>query len=323
MKKKVGYTIKANDLNVPVDMKMSRLSTPQQISAYIKKVLKANDTENYETDVLEVKEVIRNQPGVRLGLRGLLINGQSDPGLVIPENANVTTVPLIGEHVVVVEREGVVYFTKIINRKGSVNENSIPGVVGTYDTTTQYGKNFKRTKVKPIEIGEGCILYEGRFGEAIHFDGNNNTPTIKISTQNKDTDKNIYRKEKIDDRNTSSIYLTSEGDTIEGKKVLIKSNGIFISGRSEVRINAPNVKLGSKDAEQSVIRGEDLVDFLDDMLSDINSAFNKALTAVTPGGVVVSGGAPAIPIFATSIATLQLKLQNPTLKFKSKTVKTV
>jgi DNA-binding phage protein len=323
MEKKVGYTIKANDLNVPVDMKMSRLSTPQQISAYLKKVLKGNETQNFETDVLEVKEVIRNQPGVRLGVRGLLINGQSDPGLVIPENINSTAVPLIGEHVVVVEREGVVYYTKIVNRKGSVNENSIPGVVGDYDPTTQYGKEFKRTEVKPIKIKETSILREGRFGEVIHFDGSNNTPTIKISTQNKDATKEPYREENIDDMNTSSIYLMSEGDTIEGKKVLIQSNGIFIKGRKEIKIDAPNVKLGSKDADQSVIKGEDLVDFLNDMLTDINTAFNKAMTAITPGGVVVTGGGAAIPIFATDILALQTKLATESTKFKSKIVKTI
>lgn len=319
MEKKVGYTIKANDLSVPVDMKMSRLSTPQQISAYLKKVLKGNETQNFETDVLEVKEVIRNQPGVRLGVRGLLINGKSDPGLVIPENINSTAVPLIGEHVVVVEREGVVYYTKIVNRKGSVNENSIPGVVGDYDPTTQYGKNFKRTEVKPIKMKETSILREGRFGEAIHFDGSNNEPTIKISTQNKSTTKEMYREENPDDRNTSSIYLTSEGDDIEGKKVLIQSNGIFITGRSEVKINAPNlsvvkdeVKLGSiQDVSlQPVIRGDDLVKFLESMLSQLSTAAN-AFTTDKPGGTALQG----------AITALKAQLNLSTMK--SKTVKTV
>jgi len=293
MEKKVGYTIKANDLGVPVDMKMSRLSTPQQISAYLKKVLKGNETQNFETDVLEVKEVIRNQPGVRLGVRGLLINGKSDPGLVIPENINSTAVPLIGEHVVVVEREGVVYYTKIVNRKGSVNENSIPGVVGDYDSTTQYGKNFKRTEVKPIKMKETSILREGRFGEAIHFDGSNNEPTIKISTQNKSTTEEMYREENPDDRNTSSIYLTSEGDDIEGKKVLIQSNGIFITGRSEVKINAPNlsvikdeVKLGSKEADQSLVLGEELVTVLETLISGLTNAANAFTTEKAAGTAI-------------------------------------
>ena len=43
---------------------------------------------------------------------------------------------------------------------------------------------------------------------------------------------------------TSSIYLISrgmrdkfDGEQIEGKKVLIQSDGIFIKGRQEVKIN--------------------------------------------------------------------------------------
>ena len=324
MEKKVGYTIKANDLSVPVDMKMSRLSTPQQISAYLKKVLKGNETQNFETDVLEVKEVLRNQPGVRLGVRGLLINGKSDPGLVIPENINSTAVPLIGEHVVVVEREGVVYYTKIVNRKGSVNENSIPGVVGDYDPTTQYGKNFKRTEVKPIKMKETSILREGRFGEAIHFDGSNNEPTIKISTQNKSTTKEMYREENPDDRNTSSIYLTSEGDDIEGKKVLIQSDGIFIKGREEVKINAPNlsvikdeVKLGSKDAKQPVVLGNDLKEFLTDFVTEL-----LTLAPAIGGSGTNAGAATAGTQLTTKMTDLLTKLNTPK-KMLSNKVKTI
>ena len=333
---KVGYAVKANDgLDVPADMKMSRLPTPQQLSSYIKKVTQFSETEYHDTDVLEVKEVIRNRPNIRLGVRGLLINGKGDPGLVVPINLNTTSVPVVGEHVVVVEREGVVYYTDIINRKNSLNENSIPGVVGNYDSTTQYGKNFERKKVKPIDIGEGCITFEGRFGQTLHFDGHENTPKIKISTHVDDSDGN-YRKESIDS-DDSSIYLLSrgmrdkfDGGTIEGKKVLIQSDGIFIKGRQEVKINAPNLsvnenetKLGSRDAEQSVIKGDDLVDFLNDMLTDINSAFNQAMSAITPGGVTATGGAPAIPIFAGQIVKLQTKLLTESNKFKSKIVKTI
>ena len=305
--KKIGYTIPSNNLNVPINTKMSRLSTPDQIGSYIKKIVNSSEKENYETDVLEVKSVIRNQPGVRLGVRGILLNGKSDPGLVIPENINSTAVPLVGEHVVVVEREGISYFTNIVNRKNSMNENSIPGVVGDYNQTTQYGKAFLRTEIKPIELKESSILREGRFGEAIHFDGSNNEPTIKISTQNKSTTEEPYRKENPDDRNTSSIYLTSESDD-EGKKVLIQSNGIFITGRNEVRIkasedlkiNSPNLivngnetKLGSEGAEQPIIRGDDLVQFLESMLSQLSTAAN-AFTTDKPGGTALQGAMTAL-----------------------------
>ena len=325
-KSKIGYFKKENHLDVPVDMKMGRVPRPQDISYYAKQNNKASKVEYHESDRLEVKQVIRNKPGIRLAIRGLLINKQvdKDPGLVLPQNANSTDVPLIGEHVNVVERDGIVYFTTIVNRKGSLNENSIPGVVGEYTPNTKYGKNFKRTEVKPIKLKESSILREGRFGEAIHFDGSNNEPTIKISTQNKSTTEEPYREENPDDRNTSSIYLTSGGDD-EGKKVLIQSDGIFIKGREEVRIkvsnelkiNSPNLfvngnetKLGSEDAKQPIIRGDDLVQFLESMLSQLSTAAN-AFTTDKPGGT------------ALQAAMTALKGQLNLSTMKSKTVKTV
>ena len=66
-----------------------------------------------------------------------------------------------------------------------------------------------------------------------------------------------------------------------------------------------------------------MVDFLNDMLTDINSAFNQAMTAITPGGVIVTGGGAAIPVFAGQIVKLQTKLLTESNKFKSKIVKTI
>tara|TARA_R100001163_G_C5037412_1_gene176322 strand:- start:86 stop:1093 length:1008 start_codon:yes stop_codon:yes gene_type:complete len=330
---KIGYSKKVNPtLDVPVDFGMSRVATAQQISSYMKNYSKAIQTEYHETDTLVVTKVTRNQPGVRLSVDGDLINGKSKISGVVPINPNTIHVPLIGEHLTVVEREGVPHFTDVVNRKGSLNENSIPGVVGGYDSNTQYGKNFKRTKVTPIEIGEGCIVREGRFGQSIHFDGHNNVPTIKISNSIYTGDKE-YRPERIDD-DDSSIYFTSkglpgnnpfDGEKVEGKKVLIQSDGIFIKGREEVRIkaieelkiNSPNLvvngnetKLGSEDAKQPIIRGDDLVQFLESMLSQLSTAAN-AFTTDKPGGTALQ----------TAMTALKTQLNLSTMK--SKKVKTV
>ena len=119
-----------------------------------------------------------------------------------------------------------------------VNENSIPGASGTYTENTKFGDKFERKKVKPIEIGEGCITYEGRFGQTLHFDGHDNTPKIKISTHVDDSGGD-FRKEEID-VDDSSIYVLSrgmrdnfDGQSVSGKKVLIQSDGIFIKGRTK------------------------------------------------------------------------------------------
>ena len=329
---KIGYSKKVNPtLDVPVDFGMSRVATAQQISSYMKNYSKAIQTEYHETDTLVVTKVTRNQPGVRLSVDGDLINGKSKISGVVPINPNTTHVPLIGEHLTVVEREGVPHFTDVVNRKGSLNENSIPGVVGEYDSNTQYGKNFKRTKVTPIEIGEGCIVREGRFGQSIHFDGHNNVPTIKISNSIYTGDKE-YRPERIDD-DDSSIYFTSkglpgnnpfDGEKVEGKKVLIQSDGIFIKGREEVKINAPNlsviddeVKLGSRDASQPVVLGDDLKEFLTDFVTDLLSLAPAIAGSGNSGGAATAGTQ-----LTTKMTGLLQKLNTPN-KMLSNKVKTI
>jgi hypothetical protein len=330
----MAYREKRN-IDQTTSIPLSRLATPSEISSYIKRLITASQYDYHESEAVEVQSVALNEVNNRGSISGTFLNSGTFLENVKPLFGNMTTIPVIGEHVVVTEFNGQHYYSTIINRKGSPNENSIPGASGTYIENTKYGKTFERKKVKQIEIGEGCITFDGRFGQTLHFDGHDNTPKIKISTHVDESDGD-FRKEKIDG-DDSSIYLLSrgmkdkfDGNTIEGKKVLIQSDGIFIKGRQEVKINAPNLsvnenetKLGSRDAEQSVIKGDDLVDFLNDMLTDINSAFNQAMSAITPGGVTATGGAPAIPIFAGQIVKLQTKLLTESSKFKSKIVKTI
>ena len=300
----------------------SGLATWPKITSWVKQIFRANTFEFYELEAFEVEQVNLNDASI--SGRFIRPDGES-LNSVSQLRPNITQIPVVGEHVIVGEYNGQFYYSHIINRRSSKNENTFSS------TSSKMGKRFERRNVVPISINEGSIIFEGRYGNSVHFDrGRDFSPQILLRV-NKDFN-NINNSVREDiDTDDASIYLTSDGlssikfdnQIVEGKKVLIKSNGIFISGRDEVRINAPNVKLGSKDADQSVIKGEDLVDFLNDMLTDINTAFNKAMTAITPGGVVVTGGGAAIPIFATDILALQTKLATESTKFKSKIVKTV
>ena len=227
----------SSGLEVPSDMKLSRLSTPSQISSYIKKLIKATQYDYRESEALEVSEVLLNDPENRDSIRGTFIVSGEDPGIVKSLIPHITAVPVVGEHIVCVEYNGQHYYTSIINRKSSINENAISGVSTNFGDNVKFGKDFERKKVKPLRIGEGCILYEGRFGQSIHLDGHQNKPTIKISTHVDDTPGG-FRGEDIDN-DDASIYLVSngvsgsfDGQDVKGKKVLIKSDGIFISGRT-------------------------------------------------------------------------------------------
>ena len=324
----MAYREKRN-IDQTTSIPLSRLATPSEISSYIKRLITASQYDYHETEAMEVQSVTLNEVNNRGSISGTFLNSGNFLENVKPLFGNMTTIPVIGEHVVVTEFNGQQYYSTIINRKGSPNENSIPGASGTYIENTKYGKTFERKKVKPIEIGEGCITFDGRFGQTLHFDGHDNTPKIKISTHVDESDGD-FRKENIDN-DDASIYLTSrgmrdtfDGETIEGKKVLIQSDGIFIKGREEVKINAPNlsviddeVKLGSRDASQPVVLGDDLKEFLTDFVTDLLSL------APAIAGSGNSGGAATAGTQLTTKMTGLLKKLNTPNKMLSNKVKTI
>ena len=290
---------------------LGRLARPSEISSYIKKLIKASQYDYHESEAFEVKQVILNQPLNRGSIRGTFINNPNqEVDIVKPLMPNIVAVPVIGEHVVVIEYNGQHYYTSIINRKGSTNENSIPGASGDYIKNTKYGEKFKRKKVKPLEIGEGCILYEGRFGQSIHFDGHDNVPSIKIRT-NIDESDGEFTTENIDE-DDSSIYLTSdglrgksfEGQKIEGKNILIKSDSIFIKG--------DDIRLGSRvdNNLQPVVKGDELVEFLDTLLSKLQLVAPK-----------ITGPSSAAGVELTKVVS-ELKVQLKKKTILSNTVKT-
>ena len=266
---------------------LGRLARPSEISSYIKKLIKASQYDYHESEAFVVEDVILNEPLNRGSVRGTFINNPNqEVDIVKPLMPNIVAVPVIGEHVVVIEYNGQHYYTSIINRKGSTNENSIPGAGGGYTENTKYGKTFERRNVKPLEIGEGCILYEGRFGQSIHFDGHNNVPSIKIRT-NIDESDGEFTTENIDE-DDSSIYLTSdglrgksfEGQKIEGKNILIKSDSIFIKG--------DDIRLGSRvyNNLQPVVKGDELVKVLDAIVQAISDGANAFTTEKAAGTLI-------------------------------------
>ena len=110
-----------------------------------------------------------------------------------------------------------------------------------------------------------------------------------------------------------------DGEQIEGKKVLIQSDGIFIKGRQEVKINAPNlsvikdeVKLGSRDATQAVVLGDELKKILE----DIASVLKLLPVAIDNTQSPLSAKDPQM---VSKIAGLTLKINN----MLSKKVKTI
>ena len=252
------------------------------INSMVKQLINTSQYDYHESEAFEVEEVILNEPGLRGSVRGTFINNPNQEilgGVVKPLMPNILSVPVIGEHVVVVEYNGQHYYTSIINRKGSPNENSIPGTAKPFEKNTTYGKTFERKQVKQIEIGEGCILYQGRFGQSIHFDGHNNVPSIKIRTNIDESDGNLTT-ESID-TDDSSIYLLSDG--LRGQKF--------------------DIRLGTavETDLQPVVKGDDLLELFEDLISALE---NATFIGVAPG----SPTTPAVNV--AQFTNLRTKLKN-------------
>ena len=268
-----------------------------RISSFVKQLINASQYDYHESEAFEVDEVILNAPSTlaiggalknRGCVKGTFINNPNQPILgdvVKPLMPNILQVPLVGEHVVVIEYNGQHYYTSIINRKGSVNENSIPGAAGNYKKNTKFGEKFERKDVKPLEISEGCILFEGRFGQSIHFGNNKQKPIIKIVAGHRGTTENI-------NKDDSSIHLFGAEDDsdIESKKIKIKSNDIFITGKRKIELTADEIVINGKSGNTikmgdprapmiPTVRGDVMLKFQSDILT-LLSDFQQVLILI-------------------------------------------
>jgi len=270
--------------------------TYSKISSMVKQIINASQYDYHESESFEVTEVILNESGLRGAVRGSFINNPDQEilgGVVKPLMPNILQVPVVGEHVVVVEYNGQHFYTSIINRKGSVNENSIPGASGVYEKNTKYGETFERKDVQPISINEGDIVFEGRYAQSIKFGSNKQKPQIKIVAGHRGVTENI-------DNDDSSIYLYGalNNSDIEDKKIQIKSNSIFIKG-SDIRLGT-----AIETDLQPVAKGDTVKEILDDIVDVLSQVLPIAIdNTQTP----ISTKNPAL---LTKINSLKTKTKN-------------
>ena len=228
-----------------------------RISSMVKRIINASQYDYHESEAFEVQDVIkattrgadRFEGGAYGAVRGTFINNPHQEILgevVLPLMPNITNIPLVGEHVVVTEYNGQHYYTSIINRKNSPNENAISGASGIYEKNTKFGETFEKSKkISRITVNEGDIVYEGRFGNSIKLGSNpkNQSPNIRIRAgQDKQFDDvNLLAKENIN-KDGSSIYLSTDETisiynpnfptkTVNGNSIVINSDKLFFNGR--------------------------------------------------------------------------------------------
>ena len=252
---------------------LNRLATPTQISSYIKRIINASQYDYHETEAFEVDKVIMNETQNHGAVMGNFINNPKQEikgGVVLPLMPNISMIPLKGEHVVVVEYNGQHYYTGIINRTNSVNENALPGTSDTYKQNTKYGNTFERKDIRRVHVCEGEIVYEGRFGNSIKLGCNhkNNTPNIRIRAGQQPTSGSIGNviKENINE-DKSSIYLsTNETIELDGLSTSggrsfgeesIKGNSIVMNS-DKLFFNAKNGNVNVRASKDLILQGDEV-----------------------------------------------------------------
>ena len=296
---------KKNKSDLTTTNPLGRLPTGRAIGAYIKSIINNSLYDFHEWEALRVTKVFTDRTSdLRGAVTGQFViepNQDILGGVVRPFFGNgILQVPVAGEHVGVVEFNGRHYYIGTINQKGQIRENTLvdkpyplPNLKFSEDDT------FKRKEISPINITEGSTLYEGRFGQSIHFDRNkdNDSPVIRIGVKssNKVLGGIAVPVDDSFENSDSMIVLTSGGEKfsknkfedgkIDGKKILLKSDGIFIDG--EVRLGS------SKDSLEPVVKGDTLILFLEAILTQLGTAAN-AFTTDKGGGTALQAAVEAL-----------------------------
>tara|TARA_B100000902_G_scaffold31748_1_gene38002 strand:- start:2836 stop:4098 length:1263 start_codon:yes stop_codon:yes gene_type:complete len=269
-RKKVG-----KDINSSIPLKNNPKKT--ELSSYIKKIVNGAQYDFHETETMVVTRVIVNQTPNHGAVMGNFIEEPDQEikgGVVLPLMPHITHIPLIGEHVVVVEYIGQHYYIGVVNLFNRPNENSLPGVAGDYDPTVKYGNTFQRRDTRKVYVNEGDIVFEGRFGNTIKFGSNqkNQAPNIKIRAgESKPPEDSKYIngdvvKESFNNDGSSIYLLTNEKvkinavktsggksfseQTVRGTSIVMNSDKLFFNARK----NNINIRAG-KDV---VIQGDEV-----------------------------------------------------------------
>ena len=258
---------KKRTVDTNTSIPLSNVVRKSEISSYVKQLINASQYDFYESEAFEVSKVILNDSINHGGVLGAFINNPTQEikgGIVLPLMPHVTNIPVFGEHVVVVEYNGQHYYTSIINRYNSANENSMPGVAVPYGENAKYGETFKRQDIRRVKVCEGEIVFEGRFGNTIKLGCNhkNNTPNIRIRAGQQKPPEEIGAvvAENINE-DKSSIYLSTD-ETIELDEIKTSGNKSFppesIKGNSIV-MNSDKIFLNSKSGNLNVRASKDLI----------------------------------------------------------------
>ena len=113
--------------------------------------------------------------------------------------------------------------------------------------------------------------------------------------------------------NSNRVVLNSR-DSILGtaaNQIGFKATDVYLEGTSNVQVNAPRIQLGEKNT-QPVLKGDDTVKLMRDLLTELQNLGTKMLAAANAGGPIISmqdAGASLVSK-STTLATRLEKLKS-------------
>jgi len=113
--------------------------------------------------------------------------------------------------------------------------------------------------------------------------------------------------------NTNRVVLNGR-DSILGtatNQIGLKAIDVYLEGTSNVGINAPKINLGEKNT-QPVLRGDDTVKLLNDLLTELRNLGTKMIAAANAGGPIISvqDAGASLVTKATSLTTRLERLKS-------------
>jgi hypothetical protein len=272
-------------------------------SAEVLEVLLKDNIQNYYT----IRFKFLNRPG----------NNDENFNTAIPLDIHVKSIPVPGEIVLIVSaasnfagnfrlNEGTYYYLNIVNIQSNINYNGVPRsstvptsnaqsyqntVLGInssaiQSTPSRDKKTFELTNVNSLQLFEGDVVVEGRYGNSIRMGstiknssdvskqptwvlGSPGDPIIVIANSSEQLSKKSFRIEDIN-KDDSSIYLTSTQklplrvagpqtlanikfgpllNNLSGKQIIVNSDRIVLNAKTNEVIlsSAKGILVTSKD----------------------------------------------------------------------------
>ena len=242
----------------------------------VRKIMKQQKTpEFYELEAAEVLECLLDDDDITgddyseygyIMCRMVISNkGTNDIIKVAPLNSDIKRYPYPGEYVIVVEYLGQKFYTQKLNLRNRTDTNSMPGLSRlqagiSADSTKENLPPISNSNIKMLQVSEGDITLEGRFGNTIHFGSN----IKRIKTEDGD-------KENTGIANSPNIIIRAgQGVLTEGNKpvqedINLDSSSLWMTTNQVVPFKKSSEKAHGKtvpqkyDGKQIIINSDRIV----------------------------------------------------------------